>query len=65
MKAEKIIAEKLSSILTEIAGEQILFEIQPSDKSSNGEYFTNVALRLSSKLKQKPLDIAYRIKKVR
>jgi arginyl-tRNA synthetase len=62
MKAKKIISENLAKVIKKISDEDVPFVVQPSEKSENGEYFTNIALRLGSKLGKKPLDIAYEIK---
>lgn len=62
MQAKQLITHNLKRILKKIAHEDVEFEVHPSEKSENGDYYTNVALRLGSILKQKPLDIAYKIK---
>ena len=37
-------------------------ELRISENSSNGDYYTNVAMKMASVEKKKPLDIAYEIK---
>lgn len=63
MEVKKQIEEKLGEVLKKITGEKTDFILQPSEKFENGDYFTNIALRLAGKLGKKPLDIAYEIKK--
>ena len=63
MNARKIISQGLGKALSVVVGsDELEFELQLSAKVENGDYFTNVALRLASQVKEKPQDIAYRIK---
>lgn len=55
-KIEKIVLEALKKMGVETSSLDIVVEI-PKD-SSNGDYSTNIAMRLASVLKKKPLDIA-------
>lgn len=58
-KIEKIITEVLEKIGLDTSSVNIVVEI-PKD-SSNGDYSSNIAMRLASVLKKKPLDIANEI----
>src|SRR3989344_2174169 len=62
MTAKKIITDNLKQIVGSLGEKDINVEVKPSDSSANGEYYTNVALRLSSKLGKKPIEIAYQIR---
>lgn len=73
MKAKEEIIKSLEKVVKEISGEatfvkdsgepkDIDVQILPSEKSENGDYYTNVAMRLGSTLKKKPLDVAYELK---
>lgn len=63
MDAKQLITHNLKRALKKVVGEEVEFEIQTPERFENGDYFTNIALRLSSKLSRKPLDTAYEIKK--
>ena len=58
-KIRKIIGEALKNMDIEISSIDIVIEI-PKD-SSNGDYSSNIALRLAPILHKKPLDIANKI----
>ena len=62
MNAKKLITDNLLLVVRELTKEHIDLEISISEKAEQGDYYTNVALRLASILKKKPLDIAYEIK---
>ena len=77
MKAKQLITDNLLLVLglmgikaasaRQLAGSGEPRDVEPavqiSEKSGNGDYYTNLPLKLSSILKKKPLDIAYEIKK--
>ncbi len=63
MTARQNIEENLKNIVKEISGQEIPVELKISENSENGEYYSNIAMRLAGVLKKKPLDIAYEIKK--
>ena len=58
-KIQKIVTEVLEKMDVDTSSLDVVVEI-PKD-SSNGDYSTNVAMRLASVLKKKPLDIANEI----
>lgn len=60
-KIKKIVIEALDKMDLDTSSLDIVVEM-PKD-SSNGDYSTNIAMRLSSVLKKKPLDIANEIVK--
>ena len=62
MQAKELITDNLLLIVRKLTKENIDVQVSISERSENGDYYTNVALRLSSILKKKPLDIAYQIK---
>ncbi|OGH17233.1 MAG: hypothetical protein A3C30_01325 [Candidatus Levybacteria bacterium RIFCSPHIGHO2_02_FULL_40_18] len=62
MQVRELIAQNLERIVRRITKEPVEVQVSISEKSENGDYYTNVALKLASILKQKPLDIAYKIK---
>ena len=55
-KIKKIIAEVLEKMEVDLSSVDIVVEIP--NASSNGDYSTNIAMRLASRLKKKPLEIA-------
>ena len=55
-KIKRIIAEVLEEMEVDLSSVDIVVEIP--NASSNGDYSTNVAMRLASVLKKKPLEIA-------
>ncbi len=62
MTGKLTIEENLKKIVEKIAGKEIPVELQISEKRENGDYYTNVALKLASILKKKPGEIAEEIK---
>ncbi|HKM19795.1 MAG TPA: arginine--tRNA ligase [Candidatus Dojkabacteria bacterium] len=58
-KIQKIVADALEMMDVDTSSLDVVVEV-PKD-SSNGDYSTNVAMRLASVLKKKPLDIANEI----
>lgn len=58
-KIKKIVAELVEKMDVDTSSLDIVVEI-PKD-SSNGDYSTNIAMRLASTMKKKPLDIAKEI----
>lgn len=62
MTAKKFIEENLKKVLGSLGVKNVEPEIKISDNSQNGDYYTNVAMRLSSTLKKKPIEIAYQIR---
>ena len=62
MQIKQLIIHNLLLVVRELTKESIDLEISISEKAEQGDYYTNVALRLASILKKKQLDIAYQIK---
>lgn len=70
MTASKIIFDNLSKVIFEITKEKIDAKLLVSERADQGDYYTNIALRLASLrsnsgqalVQGKPLDIAYEIK---
>lgn len=66
MEARKFIEEKLKEILNGLSrpglAKDFSCDLKISEKSENGDFYTNAALVSSKIFKQKPLDIAYKIK---
>lgn len=63
MKPKEKIQKNLNQVVKKIAGKkEVEVALQISEKSENGEYFSNVALRLSAVTDKKPLPIAEQIK---
>ncbi|HVT00930.1 MAG TPA: arginine--tRNA ligase [Patescibacteria group bacterium] len=62
MTARELIAQSLKQATNKLSDSEVVIEVLPSDKSSNGDYYSNISLRLAGVLKQKPLDIAYKLK---
>ncbi len=62
MQAKRLITDNLLLIVRKLTKEDVEIQVSITENLENGEYYTNVALRLAAILKQKPLDIAYKIK---
>jgi len=62
MNAKKLITDNLLQIVRKLMKEPVDVQVSISEKAEQGDYYTNVALRLASILHKKPLDIAYEIK---
>ncbi|HVZ12193.1 MAG TPA: arginine--tRNA ligase [Patescibacteria group bacterium] len=62
MDAKEVIIKSLEAALGGLGVTGIVPEVKLSDKSENGDYYTNVAMRIAGVLHEKPLDIAYKIK---
>ncbi|MBI4091823.1 MAG: arginine--tRNA ligase [Candidatus Levybacteria bacterium] len=62
MNAKKLITDNLLLVVRELTKKDIDVKVSISERLENGDYYTNVALRLASTIKKKPLDVAYEIK---
>ena len=62
MEAKEKISKNLKQIVKKLAKKDVEIELSPPERSENGDYYTSIAMRLSSVLKQKPQEIAVRIK---
>ncbi|OGH17837.1 MAG: arginine--tRNA ligase [Candidatus Levybacteria bacterium RIFCSPHIGHO2_01_FULL_40_15b] len=62
MEARELITNNLLLVVRKLSKAGVDVRVSISERLENGDYFTNVALRLASILKRKPLDIAYEIK---
>ena len=62
MNAKKLITDNLLQIVRKLMKEPVDAQVSISEKAEQGDYYTNVAFRLASILKKKPLDVAYEIK---
>ncbi|HVZ66984.1 MAG TPA: arginine--tRNA ligase [Patescibacteria group bacterium] len=62
MTAREQITQNLRQLIKDLTGNDMDAELKISDKSENGDYYSNIALRLAGVLKEKPLDIAYKLK---
>ena len=58
MDIKKKIGEMIKKALVEMDVEHEIIEVEEPRVSGNGDYSSNIALRLSSSLKKSPLDIA-------
>lgn len=62
MKVRDFLNENISEKVQQLTKEKVDFEVSIPDRGENGDYSTNIALKLASILKKKPLDIAYDLK---
>src|SRR3989344_112945 len=62
MEARELITNNLLLVVRKLSKAGVDVRVSISERLENGDYFTNVALRLASILKKKPFDIAYEIK---
>ncbi len=63
MEVKSQIEENLAQIIQTLSKKEIEIEVASSDRSENGDYFTNSALKISSILRKNPREIAEQIKK--
>ncbi len=63
MEVKTNISKNLKSIIKKIAKIDSSPEIKISDRSENGDYYTNIAMKLANDLRKRPQDIADEIKK--
>lgn len=60
---KKSVAELLIRILGELGVSDVTLDVTVPENSGNGDYTTNVAMRLAGRLKKSPMDIAEEIRK--
>mgnify|MGYP001566540779 CR=1 FL=1 len=63
MRVREQITDNLLPVVRKLTKKDIDVQVSISERLENGDYFTNVALRLGPVLKKKPLDVAYEIKR--
>ncbi len=63
MDAKSNISKNLKLVIKKITKSDIEPELKISDKVENGDFYTNIAMKLANDLKKRPQDIADEIKK--